>query len=296
MNDYLIRIISEKANVIGLACITSALVEEAARLHQTSPTASAALGRALTGGLLLGCMIKEGQRVGLKFEGNGPLKKIVVEADSKGCVRGLVENPSADAPPRKGKLDVSGIVGREGFLTVLKDIGLKEPYQGIVKLRTGEIAEDIAFYLSESEQIPSAVGLGVFVEPDGKISAAGGFMIQSLPPSEGPVLDQLEENIGKMPSVTEMIRRGNLPEDMLAGIFAGIDYRVIEKRGLSYCCTCNRDRIERILISLGCDELNKLKSEREEIQVTCEFCRTTYSFNRGEIQNLLDEMGCLQEM
>jgi molecular chaperone Hsp33 len=296
MNDYLIRTISEKANVIGLACITSGLVEEAARLHETSPTVSAALGRALTGGLLLGCMIKEGQRVGLKFEGNGPLKKIVVEADSKGCVRGLVESPSADAPPRKGKLDVSGVVGREGFLTVLKDIGLKEPYQGIVKLRTGEIAEDIAFYLSESEQIPSAVGLGVFVEPDGKVSAAGGFMIQSLPPSEGPVLDQLEKNIGKMPSVTEMIRRGKLPEDMLAGIFAGIDYRVIEKRGLSYCCTCNRDRIERILISLGCDELNKLKSEREEIQVTCEFCRTRYSFNRGEIQNLLDEMGCSQEM
>lgn len=292
----MVRAISSQANVIGLACITTDLVEEARRLHETSPTASAAFGRALTGGLLLGALMKRGQSVALKLEGGGPVGKIIVEADSEGCVRGLVGNPSADVPPRKGKLDVSGLLGREGVLTVMKDVGLEEPYQGIVSLRTGEIAEDIAWYLSESEQIPSAVALGVFVEPDGHVSAAGGFLIQSLPPSDEPLLEKLEANIKKLPRVTDLIRGGKTPEAMLAGIFAGIDCRTIGKRELSYCCPCSRERIERVLISLGCDELIQLKSEREETRVTCEYCRTAYDFNQEELEQLLAEMGCGEEL
>ncbi len=294
VNDYMVRVISNQANVIGLACITTNLVEEARRLHETSPTASAAFGRALTGGLLLGALMKRGQSVALKLEGGGPVGKIIVEADSDGCVRGLVGNPSADVPPRNGKLDVSGLLGTKGVLTVMKDVGLEEPYQGIVRIRTGEIAEDIAYYLSESEQVPSAVALGVFVEPDGHVSAAGGFLIQSLPPSDEPVLEKLETNIGKLPRVTELIRGGKKPEDVLAGIFAEIDCRTLEKRDLSYCCPCNRERIERVLISLGCDELLQLKTEQEETRVTCEYCRTEYKFDRQELETLLVEMGCVK--
>lgn len=292
MRDYMMRVISGRANVVGLACVTTDLVEEAAGIHETSPTASAALGRALTGGLLMGALVKRGQSVGLKFEGDGPLKKIIVEADSMGCVRGLVGNPAADAPSRGEKLDVSGVLGKEGFLTVIKDMGTRESYQGIVKLRTGEIAEDIAYYLAESEQIPSAVALGVYVEPGGRVSAAGGFLIQSLPPSDEPVLDRLTENIGRMPRVTEMIRSGKKPQDMLSAIFEGIDCRTLEQRDLSYCCTCSRGRIERILISLGCEELLRLRSEREETCVTCEFCRTDYRFNRTEMHDLIEQIEC----
>jgi len=286
----MIRVISNQANVVGLACVTTNLVEEARRLHETAPTATAAFGRALTGGLLLGALMKHGQRVGLKIEGDGPIRKIIVEADSDGCVRGLVGNPTADVPPRGAKLDVSGLLGKNGVLTVIKDIGLEEPYQGIVRLRTGEVAEDIAYYLSESEQIPSAVALGVFVEPDGHVSAAGGFMIQSLPPSDEPVLEKLDSNIRNMPRVTDLIRAGKGPQDMLAAIFEGIDSRTLEKRGLSYCCTCSRERIERVLISLGCEELLQLKTEQEETRVTCEFCRTDYRFSRQELDMLLTEM------
>ena len=291
MDDYMIRVISHQANVVGLACVTTNLVGEACRLHETAPTATAAFGRTLTGGLLLGGLMKRGQRVGIKIEGDGPIRKIIVEADSDGCVRGLVGNPAADVPPRGAKLDVSGLLGKNGFLTVIKDMGLEEPYQGIVRLKTGEIAEDIAYYLSESEQIPSAVALGVFVEPDGRVSAAGGFMIQSLPPSDEPVLEKLDSNIRNMPRVTDLIRAGKDPQGMLAAIFAGIDARTLEKRGLSYRCTCSRARIERVLISLGCEELMQLKSEQEETRVTCEFCRTDYRFNQQEMERLLEEMG-----
>ena len=288
MNDYMIRTISDKANVIGLACRTTQLVERACLLHETSPTASAALGRALTGGLLMGALMKQGQRVALKFEGNGPLQKIIVEADNEGIVRGLVGNPSADTPPRNGKLDVSGILGSCGVLTVMKDVGLKEPSQGIVELRTGEIAEDMAFYLAESEQIPSAVGLGVFVTNDGRVAAAGGFLIQSLPPSDGPAVDRLEANISNLPSVTAMIRNGRTPEDMLAAIFDGLDHRLIGQNDLFYRCTCNRQRIERIIRSLGREEVLRFKSQQEQTQVTCEFCRTTYTFDQRDLARLLD--------
>ncbi len=287
--DYMIRTISAKANVIGMAAVTTGLVDRACRLHETTPTASAALGRALTGGLLLGALVKRGQLVGLKFEGKGPLQKIIVEADSDGNVRGFVGNPHADAPVRGGKLNVSGVVGKEGFLTVFKEVGLKEPYQGIVKLKTGEIAEDIAYYLAESEQIPSAVGLGVYVEPDSGVSAAGGFLIQSLPPSDEALIGKIIGNIGRMPTVTELLRKGGRPEDMLQMIFEGIEFTVLEQRGLSYQCTCSRDRIERILISLGCEELEKMKREQEETKVTCEFCRTDYRFGREEMEEFFAE-------
>jgi len=293
MSDTLIRVLSDKANVIGLACRTTDLVNLACRLHGTTPTASAALGRALTGGLLLGALGKPGLRVGLKFEGNGPLKKILVEADSAGTVRGFVGVPGIDVMVKDdGKLHVSGALGTEGFLTVFKDVGLDEPYQGIVKLRTGEIAEDIAYYFVESEQIPSAVGLGVFVETDGLVSAAGGFLIQTLPPSEETTIDQLIINIRKIGSVTDVLREGKAPEDLLSLIFEGIPYKTLEKKNLSFRCTCDRDRIERVLISLGSVELTHLLEEHGEAEVGCEFCRAVYRFDRSELEQLISDIEC----
>jgi molecular chaperone Hsp33 len=290
MPDYLVRCVSDKANVIGLACVTTRLVDEAAHLHGTSRTASAALGRALTGALLMGALAKKGQRVGLKFEGNGPLRKIMVEADSEGNVRGLVAVPEAEVPPKDDKLNVSGALGNEGTLTVVKDLGLKEPYRGIVKLHTGEIAEDIAYYYVESEQIPSAVGLGVFVEPDGKVTAAGGFLIQTLPPEEDGVVDRLVKNIQGIPFITQLIRQGKAPEDLLHHIFSGIAYRILEKQELFYRCPCSKERVEKALITLGMDEIKKLMAEREETDVTCEYCRTTYRFSRKDLEDLQREV------
>src|SRR4030042_4967936 len=274
MADYLVRSLGDKTNIIGLPCVTTGLVYEISQLHGTSRTASAALGRALTGGLLMGALMKRRQRIALKFEGNGPLKKIIVEADNEGTVRGFVAVPEADVPIKDGKLDVSGLLGNEGTLTVAKDLGLKEPYRGIVKLHTGEIAEDIAYYFLESEQIPSAVGLGVFVEPDGKVSAAGGFLIQTIPPVEEGVVDRVIKKVQESPFVTQMIREGKTPEDMLARIFSDIPYHVLGNQELSIRCTCSKERVERALIALGGDELQKLIAEQEETDVTCEYCCT----------------------
>jgi len=291
MTDYLIKAINDRANVIGLACITTELVEEARRLHGTSRTASNALGRALTGGLLMGALLKRGQRVALKFEGNGPLRKIIVEADFEGTVRGFVAVPEVDVPIGDEKLNVSNALGREGVLTVTKDLGLKESYRGVVKFRSGEIGEDIAYYFAESEQIPSAAGLGVSVKADGTVSAAGGFLIQSLPPSEDRVVDQLIENVRKIPSITELITNGKKPEDMLAMIFSGMAHHFLDRRDLSLRCKCTRERIERVLISLGGDELGRMISEQGETDVTCEFCRTRYHFTRKELEDLRREIG-----
>jgi len=283
MKNYMVRVISNALNVLGLACVTTDLVNEACRLHSTSTTASAALGRALTGGALMASLLKDGQRLALKFEADGPLKKIIVEADSSGAVRGFVGVPDVDVPLKEGKLDVPVALGRNGFLTVIKDIGLKELYNGIVQLRTGAIAEDIAFYFTESEQIPSAVGLGVFVEPTVDISAAGGFLIQTLPPSDESVVDKLVTRLEGMPPVTQNLRSGKTPEDMLEIIFEGIPYHILEKRELVLKCTCSRERIERVLISLGKKDIADMIAAQGEAEVDCEFCRTRYHFNRAEL-------------
>lgn len=289
--DYLIRAISDKGNVIGLAAITTDLVNEASRLHGTSRTASAALGRALTGALLMGALLKRGQRVALKFEGNGPLKKIIVEADQEGTVRGFVAVPEAEVALQDEKLNVAGAVGSDGLLTVVKDIGLKEPYRGIVKLLTGEIAEDIAYYLVESEQVPSAVGLGVFVTNQGLVSASGGFLVQSLPPSEDRVVDRIVDNIRGVPSVTDLLRQGKSPEDFLSMILEGTPFHFLEKRNLAYRCNCSRERIERALLSLGKEELQSIITQQGETDVTCEFCRSRYHFDRTELETLHREIG-----
>lgn len=289
MRDYLVRVVARHDNVRGLACITTRLVREACRRHDVYPTAAVALGRALTGGALMGALMKDGQRTALKFEGNGPLGKILVEADSDGGVRGYVGNPHVDLPPAGGKFDVAGALGKAGLLTVTKDLRVKEPYRGIVHLYSSEIAEDIAYYLLESEQIPSAVGLGVFADASG-IAAAGGFLIQSLPPGDETVIDTLARRIETLPPVTEMLHAGLTPEEILDKIFEGVPIDVLEKRALTFRCTCNRKRLSKALIALGIKELEILVERHEPVELTCEFCRKTYVFDVESLQALIEEL------
>lgn len=290
MKNYLVRAVGIDTSILGLACVTTELVALACRLHSTSPTASAALGRALTGGVLMASLLKEGQRLALKIEANGPLKKLIVEAEHSGNVRGFVACPDVDLPPREGKLDVAGAIGQEGYLTVVKDFGLGKPYTGIVKLRTGGIAEDIAYYYAESEQIPTAVGLGVFVDMGGTITAAGGFLVQTLPHTSEDIVDQLISRLREMSTVTQHIRSGKSPEDMLEYIFEGIPYKILEKKELFLRCACSREKIRRVLLALGHDELTTLITDRGETDVMCEFCRTQYHFSQKDLQQLLEEI------
>jgi molecular chaperone Hsp33 len=288
--DHLVRAISGDGGILALACVTTDLAARSALRHGTSPVASAALGRALTGGALLAALLKEGQGLALKFEADGPLGKVVVEAERDGRLRGYVQNPEADVPDRDGKLDVSGALGREGFLTVLKDLGLPEPWQGVVRLHSGEIAQDLAHYLLESEQIPSAVALGVYVEPDGRVSAAGGFLVQSLPPPDADAIERIASRLEALPPVTRLLREGEAPEDLLRDIFADIPYRVLEMQPLALRCSCSRGRIERVLAGLGAGEIRSLMEDTGEAEVACRFCRTVYRFGREELEALLGRL------
>lgn len=287
MNDYLVRIITRSGTVRALACVTTNLVSEACRRHGARPTASAALGRALTGGALLGALLKTGQRVSLCFEGNGPLKKIIVEAESNGAVSGYVGAPETDLPDRNGKLDVAGALGRAGFLTVTQDLGMKQPYKGMVQLQTSEIAEDLAYYLTMSEQIPSAVGLGVLVAPDGSIAGAGGFLVQAMPGHDEATIDLLLERIGRLSRISVLFARGESPEELLARLFADIPYDTLEKREIDFHCSCSRERVERAFIALGAKDLKRLMDEQGEASATCEFCRESYLFSREELEAVL---------
>jgi molecular chaperone Hsp33 len=291
MDSYIVRVISDEANIFGLAAVTTTVVAQACRLHGTAPTASAALGRALTGGALMGALLKKDQRLALKFEGNGPLKKIIVEADDFGGVRGFVANPAVDLPAKNNKLDVAGALGGAGFLTVIKDLGLgEEPYKGIIRLRTSEIAEDLAYYFAESEQVPSAVGLWVFVESSGDVSAAGGFLIQSLPPSDDEKVEKVIRHIDEMPPLSELIRHGSSPEELVELLFRGISYRVMETRSVGYHCTCSRERIRGVLVALGREDIEVMIRDHEGAEVICEFCRQRYHFHGQELRDLLESL------
>ncbi|GFO68713.1 33 kDa chaperonin [Geomonas limicola] len=288
--DYLVRIITKSGNVRALACLTTDLVEDICKRHGTLPTASAALGRALTAGTLMGAFLKTGQRVALRFEGNGPLKKIIVEADSNGSVRGYVGNPEVNLQKPDGSLDVPGAIGRAGFLTVAKDLGMREPYSGTVQLYTSQVAQDLALYLVESEQIPSAVGLAEYVEPTGEVAVSGGVLIQAVPPVDTDVVEKLMARIEQLPQLSVLLREGKTPEEILELLFAGIPYDVLEKRELGFACSCSRERIERVLISMGREELASLREEQHGAEVTCEFCGQRYSFSEADLVGLIAGM------
>lgn len=290
MTDYLVRAIAKSGSVRALACVTTATVGAICKSHDTLPTATAALGRGITAGALMGALLKTGQRVAMRFEGNGPLKKIVIEADANGSVRGYVGDPKLHLLRPDGALDVNNALGRAGFLTVAKDLGLKEPYRGTVQLYTSGIAEDLALYLVESEQIPSAVGIAEFIEQDGTVAAAGGFLIQAVPPIDPLVIEELMTRIEQLPPLSELLRNGGNPEQILEQLLAGIPYDILEKRNIAFACSCSRERIERVLLSMGKKELSSMKKDQHGSEVTCEFCGEHYLFDEADLDRIIAEI------
>nr|C6E689.1 RecName: Full=33 kDa chaperonin; AltName: Full=Heat shock protein 33 homolog; Short=HSP33 [Geobacter sp. M21] len=290
MTDYLVRAIAKSGSVRALVCVTTATVGEICKRHDTLPTATAALGRGITAGALMGSLVKTGQRVALRFEGNGPLKKIVIEADANGSVRGYVGDPKVHLLRPDGALDVNNALGRAGFLTVAKDLGLKEPYRGTVQLYTSGIAEDLALYLVESEQIPSAVGIAEFIEQDGTVAAVGGFLIQAVPPVDPLVVEELMTRIEQLPPLSELLHEGGNPEQILEQLLAGIPYDILEKRNIAFACSCSRERIERVLLSMGKKELSSMKKDQHGSEVTCEFCGERYLFDEADLDRIIAEI------
>ncbi|MCI0395710.1 MAG: Hsp33 family molecular chaperone HslO [Chloroflexi bacterium] len=290
MDDHIVRTIARLVGVRAMACATTNLVNEANRRHGTAPTAAAALGQALTGGVLLGALLKVQQRMALKFEGDGPLQKIVVEADSYGAVRGYVTVPAMDLPKRQDEYDVTGAIG-DGFLTVVKDLRLKNLYESVVPLTGGKIDADLTYYLNQSEQVPTVVQLGVDVGEDSRAAAAGGLLIQAIPPYDVEVARQLANRVQELPPVDALLKGGQSPEEILALVFADVPYKVLEQRPVHFKCQCSKERTARALIALGREEIQSLLETEGQAVVDCHFCHEQYLFNREELEELLKEMG-----
>ncbi|MBR6478119.1 MAG: Hsp33 family molecular chaperone HslO [Lachnospiraceae bacterium] len=287
MTDYVIRATAADAQIRAFACTTRETVETARRAHNTSPVITAALGRLLSAGLMMGAMLKsENDLLTLQVKGEGPVGGITVTADAKGHVKGYANVPDVILPANSiGKLDVSGAIG-PGTLTVIKDMGLKEPYSGQVALQTGEIAEDLTYYFAASEQVPSCVGLGVLMEKNNTVKQAGGFIVQLMPFATEEVITKLEENIKGLSSVTSMLDQGNSPEDILRIVLDGLDVQVTDQEPVSFQCDCSRARVEKALISIGKAELQGLIDEGKEVEVNCQFCGKQYHFPVEELEVL----------
>ena len=276
---------SKDGMVKATAVYTRALTERARQIHHTSPVATAALGRALAGVSMMGNALKgSGESVTLQIKGDGPLGTILAVSDAEGNVRGYVQDASVELPLRAdGKLDVGSAVGHGGTLTVIKDLGLKEPYVGTVDLLGGEIAEDLTSYYAYSEQVPTVMALGVLVDKDLSIVCAGGYLLQLLPGATDAEITRLEQNIAAMPSVTEMLRAGKTPQDMMELAMAGFDPQVLDTREVKYQCDCSKERTKDMLLSLGRKELVKLRDEDPKCEVVCHFCHTKYEFDLNEL-------------
>lgn len=287
MSDYIVRATAANAQIRAFACTTKQMVETARRAHNTSPVMTAALGRLLSAGAMMGSMLKgEHDLLTLQIRGNGPGRGLTVTADSKGTVKGYPIVPDVILPANAvGKLDVSGALGL-GNLCVIKDMGLKEPYTGQVELQTGEIAEDLTYYFAISEQVPSSVGLGVLMERDNTVKQAGGFIIQLMPFTQEEVIEKLEENLSKVSSVTSMLEEGKTPEEILRTILEGMDVEIVEEMTTQFACNCSKSRIEKALISIGQTEINAMIEDGESIEVKCHFCNTGYDFSVEELKEL----------
>ena len=288
MNDYIIRATAANDQIRAFATVTTEMVETAREHHNTSPVATAALGRLLTAGAMMGSMMKgEKDVLTLQIKAGGPLQGITVTADSQGNVKGYVGNPDVCIPANsKGKLDVAGAVG-PGFLTVIKDMGLKEPYSGQVMLQTCEIAEDLTYYFATSEQVPSAVGLGVLMNKNNTVRQAGGFIVQLMPFAEEEVISRLEQNVQKINSVTNLLEEGHTPESLLEKVLEGFDVQINEKMDTRFRCNCSKERVAKALISIGRKELNEMIQEGKPIEMNCHFCNTNYNFTVEDLKEIL---------
>ena len=287
MTDYLVRGTAAQAQIRAFACTTGGLTEKARSIHNTSPVASAALGRLLTAGCMMGSMLKgENDLLTLQISGDGHLGGLTVTAVAAGHVKGYVNQPDVILPANaKGKLDVGGAVGK-GILRVVKDMGLKEPYVGQTDLQTGEIAEDLTAYFALSEQVPSSVGLGVLMNRENTVRRAGGFIIQVMPFAEEQVIARLEKNLSGVSSVTSLLDQGSTPEDLLMLLLDGLDPVCADTIPLSFFCGCGRERVERALISIGRAELEDMIADGRETEVSCQFCGRRYVFSPEELKKM----------
>ncbi len=289
MSDYLVVGTDKKDYFRAYAAVTTGIAEEARRRHGTSPTASAALGRALTAGVLMSANLKGDDLLTIRIIGDGPIGVLVVTSDSAGNVRGYAQNPKADLPSRDGKLDVGRLVGENGELYVTKNMGLKDPYTGSVPIVSGEIGEDIAYYYAKSEQTPSAVALGVLVDTDTTVRAAGGYLVQAFPGAGADELAALEERALSLPSISSLINEGAAPEDILKMLLGEQDFVELDRRPVGFLCRCSREKIEQVLIGMGEKEIREIIQSRKRAEIRCHFCNETYYFEKHEMEKLLEE-------
>ena len=290
MGDYIVRATAANSQIRAFAATTKELVEYARAAHNTSPVATAALGRLLTAGSMMGVMMKgDKDLLTLQIHANGPIEGITVTADSKGNVKGYVGNPNVVIHANdKGKLDVAGAVGI-GFMNIIKDMGLKEPYLGQTELQTSEIAEDLPYYFATSEQVPSSVGLGVLMEKDNTVKQAGGFILQLMPFTDEEVISKLEDNLKHVTSVTGMLEEGKTPEQILETLLEGFDIEINDRIPTQFHCNCSKERVEKALISIGKKEIKEMIDEGKEIELNCHFCNKNYLFSVEELKRIYRE-------
>lgn len=289
MGDYLVRGMALEGRVRAFAVLTTGITEELRRRHDTSPVATAALGRTAAAALMMGAMLKGDEKLTVQIKGNGPIGQVVADANAKGEVRGYVDNPHVYLPPNAmGKLDVAGAVGTEGFLNVTKDLGLKEPYRGSVPIISGELAEDFTYYFVSSEQTPSAVALGVLTDPKVLVRVSGGFIIQLLPGLSDAEIAEIEGKLAAIPPITTLLDGGASPEDVLRRVLP--DVQIMEKTDVRFACQCSEERVEAMLISLGREELQGILDEDGVAEIVCHFCNETYRFEGEHLQRLINQL------
>jgi molecular chaperone Hsp33 len=288
MADYMVRATAANAQIRAFAITSRDTVEYARSAHDLSPVVTAALGRLMTGGVMMGSMLKgEDDLLTLKINGAGPVHGLTVTADSKGNVKGYADHPQAMMPPSSvGKLDVGGVIGL-GVLTVIKDMGMKEPYSSTIELKTGEIADDLTYYFAASEQVPSSVGLGVLMEKNNTVKQAGGFIIQLMPFTEDEVIDRLEQKLSGLKPVTTMLEEGNSPEEILKLILGDMGLEITDTMPVQFHCNCSKPLVEKVLISLGKKELQSLIDEGKDVELNCHFCNSNYTFSVEEMKKIL---------
>ena len=288
MNDYIVRATAAQGQIRAFAATTREMVETARKAHNTSPVVTAALGRLLTGGAMMGVMMKGDKDVlTLQIKCDGPIHGLVVTADAKGNVKGYADQTDVMLPANaQGKLDVGGAVG-SGILSVIKDLGLKEPYVGQTQLQTGEIGDDLTYYFASSEQVPSCVGLGVLMERDNTVKRAGGFIVQLMPDATEEIIEKLEANLAQITSVTGLLDQGDTPEMILEKLLGNLDLEILDRLDTRFYCNCDKVRVGKVLISLGKKELQSMIDEGNEVQLNCHFCNTDYTFSVEELKELL---------
>ncbi|MDZ5474311.1 Hsp33 family molecular chaperone HslO [Bacillus sp. 31A1R] len=290
MSDYIVKALAFNGQVRAYAIRSTDTVAEAQRRHYTWPTASAALGRSLTAGAMMGAMMKGEEKLTIKIDGGGPIGGIVVDANSKGEVRGYVNNPQTHFELNEhGKLDVRRAVGTNGFISVVKDIGMREHFTGQAPIVSGELGDDFTYYFVTSEQVPSSVGVGVLVNPDNSILAAGGFIIQLMPGTEDSTITHIENRLKEIPPISKLIERGLTPEQILEELLGEGNVRFLETLPASFICTCSKERFANALVTLGKDELQEIIDDEGEAETQCHFCNEKYHFNKEDLVALRDE-------